>query len=694
MQSPAKSGTRRAALGGAGPLGRPSGAGRILALTDPEAADPAVGGAKAANLAQAAAAGLPVLPGVVLTTEGAPAPAGLRAAWDRLSQGGARTLVVRSSSTVEDAGESSMAGQFRSVLGVGDWDEFRRAVEEVLASARRPAAPHAPPAPMAVLVQPELHPVTGGVLFGVEPVTGDARRLMVEAVHGSPHALVSGEVTAARYVMTRRGRVVEPAGAHILDWRQCRRLARLARSAERVFGRPQDVEWAFDAAGRLWMLQSRPVTATGHSETARGPLLGPGPVSETFPAPLRPLEVDLWIPPLRHGILEAITLTHAASRRRVGHSPVVAMVGGRVAVDLELLGAAPARRSLARTLDPRGPARRLAAAWRVGRLRADLPASAAAAVALVDRDLVALPPLTTLDDAELVRILCRIPDELLPLHAREVLAGMLLPSGGDAPTAAAVALAALAEGRAAGLPDSEITARSPVVLALTAPRVGRPDPLPPEAPVPARGGTLGQLNPREALRLRARWVQELAARAATELGDRLVGAGRLAAADLLPYLHLDEQAAVACGAPLPDDLADRALATPGPPLPAGFRLTGHGDVVAVAATADGASAGGRPAGGGRGAGQVRHDPAAGGGGVLVVETLSPELAGVLPGLAGLVSETGSTLSHLAILAREFGVPTVVGVPQARRRYPEGAWVLVDGGTGEIAEVPEPQGAGR
>jgi hypothetical protein len=34
------------------------------------------------------------------------------------------------------------------------------------------------------------------------------------------------------------------------------------------------------------------------------------------------------------------------------------------------------------------------------------------------------------------------------------------------------------------------------------------------------------------------------------------------------------------------------------------------------------------------------------------------------------------------------------VPQARRRYPEGAWVLVDGGTGEIAEVPEPQGAGR
>ena len=48
--------------------------------------------------------------------------------------------------------------------------------------------------------------------------------------------------------------------------------------------------------------------------------------------------------------------------------------------------------------------------------------------------------------------------------------------------------------------------------------------------------------------------------------------------------------------------------------------------------------------------------------VLVVSTLDPRLAGVLDQLAGLVSETGGALSHLAILAREQGVPTVVGVP--------------------------------
>ena len=76
------------------------------------------------------------------------------------------------------------------------------------------------------------------------------------------------------------------------------------------------------------------------------------------------------------------------------------------------------------------------------------------------------------------------------------------------------------------------------------------------------------------------------------------------------------------------------------------------------------------------------------GAVLVVRTLDPGYASVLPGLGGLVAETGSVLSHLAILAREFGVPTVVGVAGAVERFPAGSIVTVDGATGavEIQEV--------
>jgi pyruvate,water dikinase len=69
--------------------------------------------------------------------------------------------------------------------------------------------------------------------------------------------------------------------------------------------------------------------------------------------------------------------------------------------------------------------------------------------------------------------------------------------------------------------------------------------------------------------------------------------------------------------------------------------------------------------------------------VLVVRTLSPSLAAHLPVVAGIVSETGRVLSHLAILAREYHVPTVVAVHDALHRFPEGIQLLVDGDTGEV-----------
>jgi pyruvate,water dikinase len=93
----------------------------VVDLCDPRATDPVLVGAKAANLARCAAAGLPVLPGVVVTTAGTDrwrpeeTPSRrvlglLRAAVDTWLPAGAGTFVVRSSSTVEDAEHSSMAG--------------------------------------------------------------------------------------------------------------------------------------------------------------------------------------------------------------------------------------------------------------------------------------------------------------------------------------------------------------------------------------------------------------------------------------------------------------------------------------------------------------------------------------------------------------------------------------------------------
>jgi pyruvate,water dikinase len=94
--------------------------------------------------------------------------------------------------------------------------------------------------------------------------------------------------------------------------------------------------------------------------------------------------------------------------------------------------------------------------------------------------------------------------------------------------------------------------------------------------------------------------------------------------------------------------------------------------------------GGTGAGGGIARGTVTYDaddPPAGS--VLVTTTLTPGLGPLLPRLSGIVSETGSVLSHLAILAREAGVAVVVGYAGARSDLPEGARVVVDGDEGRV-----------
>lgn len=673
----------------------------VVDLDDELARRVDVAGAKAAALARARASRLPALPGFVLTTAGAGALAtgrtsrlhatALHGAWAALSGSGERSLVVRSSSTVEDGGSQSMAGLFRTVLDVRGWEAFLAAVDEVIASGRG--------APLAVLVQPFLAPAWGGVLFGADPVTGRNDRLVVAAVPGGPDRLVSGEVDGVHMTLSRGGRLQGSAAdvpAELRSWRIRRRLVHLARHAAATFGGPQDVEWAIEPDGRLVLLQSRPITAIGEEASARGPLFGPGPVAETFGAPLRPLEEDLWVDPLRDGLREALAITATTSAKQRRESPIVVSVQGRVAADLDLLGLSGRRRSIWARLDPRPPARRLRAAWRVGRLRVALPALAADVIERVDADLRAIPELSSLRPDELLRILRQARPTLTALHGHEVLAGLLLDEADDHPTAASAALRTLAAARAEDpmLGDDELVARHPVLLSLVPPSIGAPITLPavptlptgpsPVAPAPPGGAAGDEAAAREALRLRVRWVHELTARVAMELGRRLTLRGVMPSPDTVTALRFDELAAlVESGGSLALDL--REAARPGPPLPAAFRLTEAGVVVPIGAAHDHTA---RGAGGGRGSGPVHVGTATppAPGDVLVVRTLDPGLASMLPGLGGLVAETGSVLSHLAILAREYGVPTVVGLAGATERFTDGTWVVVDGVSGDVEEL--------
>lgn len=71
------------------------------------------------------------------------------------------------------------------------------------------------------------------------------------------------------------------------------------------------------------------------------------------------------------------------------------------------------------------------------------------------------------------------------------------------------------------------------------------------------------------------------------------------------------------------------------------------------------------------------------GDVLIARTTTPTYNVVLPLLGAIVTDRGAALSHAAIVAREFGIPAVVGTNDATTRIPDGAWVAVDGDRGVV-----------
>jgi rifampicin phosphotransferase len=71
------------------------------------------------------------------------------------------------------------------------------------------------------------------------------------------------------------------------------------------------------------------------------------------------------------------------------------------------------------------------------------------------------------------------------------------------------------------------------------------------------------------------------------------------------------------------------------------------------------------------------------GDVLVTESTSEAFNILLPLLGAIVTDSGGLLSHSAIVAREYGIPGVVGTREATERIPDGVQVRVDGNAGEV-----------
>lgn len=209
-------------------------------------------------------------------------------------------VAVRSSATAEDLPDASFAGQQDTYLWLTTEAEVREHIRQCWASLYTSRAiiyrikNNIPEAglSMAVAVQKMVAAKTAGVAMTMNPSTGDRSKIVIDASWGVGESVVSGHVTPDNIMLDKvmltvvsehigdkhielvpdaelRGLVerdVEESRRRVrcVTDDELRAVADLAKRAERHYGAPQDVEWAFDSdlpdGENLVLLQSRPET--------------------------------------------------------------------------------------------------------------------------------------------------------------------------------------------------------------------------------------------------------------------------------------------------------------------------------------------------------------------------------------------------------------------------------------------------
>jgi phosphohistidine swiveling domain-containing protein len=223
------------------------------------ATDARVCGGKAATLASLRSLGFDVPDGFVIPAGAQPTRDDIAAALSRLGDG---PVAVRSSGLAEDLATASFAGQYDTVLNVRGADAVLVAAAACVRSARdgRVESYGQASRPMAVLVQRMVEADAAGVAFSANPLTGKRDEVRINATKGLGDQLVSGAIDGDEWLVTggHVKAIAQPQAA--IGPEVARRVADLARKAEAACLAPQDIEWAI-AGDRLWLLQSRPITA-------------------------------------------------------------------------------------------------------------------------------------------------------------------------------------------------------------------------------------------------------------------------------------------------------------------------------------------------------------------------------------------------------------------------------------------------
>lgn len=176
-------------------------------------------------------------------------------------------VAVRSSATAEDLPSASFAGQQDTYLNISSEEELINSVKKCWASLFTSRAiyyrkknnfPYTKVF-ISVVVQKMVDADYAGVLFTKDPI--EKKYILIEVVKGLGEQLVSGEVTPNTYHLEKKKlTLIKRKENFSFNLRLLTDLSKIGNLIESHYKFPQDIEWAIDKNGRIFILQSRAIT--------------------------------------------------------------------------------------------------------------------------------------------------------------------------------------------------------------------------------------------------------------------------------------------------------------------------------------------------------------------------------------------------------------------------------------------------
>lgn len=271
----------------------------------PEEIYPSVGG-KAKGLDMLVRHGFTIPKGFVITEINQIDETAIYQAFDAMK---AKQVSVRSSASNEDQSSASNAGQYETCLFV-DRSHLMESVKKCLKSLNsRRVEDYARHfdlnrGTMNIVVQEMIDSDKAGVLFTAGPNNGAA--ILIEAVSGQGENLVSGQVTARRYEISRK--YYRPCGDDLLNEDEIKQLYETGKKVRTAFDGEMDLEWAIHN-GQLYLLQMRPITTEiidieefDRDDDLSGHLFTKRNVGEMMPGAVTPLTLSTSAKAIDYGM--------------------------------------------------------------------------------------------------------------------------------------------------------------------------------------------------------------------------------------------------------------------------------------------------------------------------------------------------------------------------------------------------------